>query len=121
MIENSHVKIWMEDDILHFQYKEGTILGLDAARELLELRLQFSKGKNYKIITYLPNIRAVTPEAKAFLSSEESYRGVEKVAVVSRSPIGIMLVNLFIQVNKPPRPTRLFKNVWEALQWLKGK
>jgi hypothetical protein len=117
-VENDHVKIWKEGDIVNVLYKPGSIWGIKAAKEAVALRLKFTEGKIYKAIAYIANVRTATPEAREYLSSAEAYEGVNKVAIVTHAPISTLLGNLFISINKPPKPTRLFKSKEEALKWL---
>lgn len=117
-VENDHVKIWMEEGIVNVLYKSGSIWGLKAAKEVVAMRLEFTKGKTCKGIAYISDVRTATAEAREYLSSEEGYKAIEKVAIVTNSPISTLLGNLFIYINKPPKSTRLFKSKEEALKWL---
>jgi hypothetical protein len=119
-IENDHVRIWLENEIVHVLYKKGAIIGLKMAKEIVALRLELQKGNSYDAIAYINDVATVSPDARSYLALEGS-QGVKKVALITNSSISTLLGNIFIQINKPPRPTRLFKNKEAALKWLKGK
>jgi hypothetical protein len=119
-VENEHVKIWIEDDIVHGLYKKNSIIGLKAAQDIVEMRLKFQKGKIYKGIAYTSHMGMISPEARKYLA-EAGYQGVDKVAVITNSHISNLIGNLFILINKPPKPTRLFKDVKDAIEWLREK
>lgn len=44
---------------------------------------------------------------------------VKAIAMVSRSPLGKMLANLFFTIKTQPYPTKMFNNENEAREWLK--
>jgi hypothetical protein len=119
-VENGHIKFWMEDGILHGFYKKGCILSLKAAKEVVEMRLKYQQGEGCKALMYITHISAITPEAKEYLSKEGS-EGIEQAALVSSSLFTIFLGNLYIKLNKPISPTRLFKEKKDAVEWLKSK
>jgi hypothetical protein len=119
MVETDYYKIWIADNIVHVLYKEGSMIGLKTAKELVEARLNLQKGKSYNGIAYLNNVALLNKETKEYLAIA-GYKGVIKVALIAKSPISILVGNLFILVNKPPKPTKLFKNKEDAIKWLIG-
>lgn len=118
MVENQYIKIWMEDDIVCGYYKKSAMLGLEGAKAAVNLRLEFQKGKIYKGLVFVSHVKVLTPEARKYLSAA-GYIGVEKAAIIANSPITILLGNLFILIDKPPKPTKLFKDKEDAIKWLK--
>jgi hypothetical protein len=118
MVENQYIQIWMEDDIVCGCYKKSALLGLEGAKAAVDLRLKFQNGKSYKGLAFITHVKVLTPEARKYLS-EAGYIGVEKAAIIANSPIAILLGNLFILINKPPKPTKLFKDKEDAIKWLK--
>jgi hypothetical protein len=119
IIESDHYKLWIYDGILHAVYKQGAIIGLDTAKEMVAARLKLQNGKIYCCLAHLKDIRAITKEAKKYLA-EAGYMGVSKVAIVAGTTMSIQLGNLFILIQKPSKPTRLFKNEEAAIKWLKS-
>ena len=119
-IENEHIKIWIEDEIVHGLYKKSAIIGLKAAQDVVALRLKIQNGKSYKGIAYTSHMGVVSPEARKYLAAA-GYEGIEKAAIITNSHMSNLIGNLFILSNKPPKPTRLFKNVEDAVKWLKEK
>jgi hypothetical protein len=119
VVENEYYKIWISEGFVHVFYKQGTIIGLDTAKELVASRLKLQEDKIYNGIAYVNDIGAFHKEATKYLSVA-GYEGVNKVAIIVRSPITTQLGNLFILINKPPKPTRLFKNKEDAIKWLKS-
>ncbi len=52
------------------------------------------------------------------MASEEGCEGVVVAAVLLDSAIGSIIINFFIRVSKPLRPTKIFTNEEEAKKWL---
>ncbi len=44
---------------------------------------------------------------------------LKAVAIISRSPVGIMAANLFFSIKKQPYPVKMFDEESEAKMWLK--
>jgi hypothetical protein len=95
-IENDHVKIWIEEDIVNVLYKNKSIIGLKTAKELVAKRLELQKGRIYKAIAFIQEVGTASSEARKYLATEEAYEGVEKVALISNSSISTFLGNIFI-------------------------
>ena len=120
MVENQHVQLWLEDGIVHGIYKKNCIITLEAAKEIIALRLQLQDGKLYPGIAYMLDGNSVfTPEARKYLA-KEGYSGATKVALVTTSLARAVVANIFISIDKPPKPTRLFASKEKALHWLKN-
>ncbi len=120
MVENQHVQLWIEDGIVHGIYKKNCIITLEAAKEIVALRLQLQAGKLYPGLAYMLEGNSVyTPEARKYLATE-GYAGATKVALVTTSLMKAVIANIFIAIDKPLKPTKLFASKEKALQWLKN-
>jgi hypothetical protein len=118
IVETEYYKIWIAEDIVHVFYKKGAIIGLKTAKELVKARLKLQNGKIYNGIGYINDAALLNKETKEYLASAGS-EGVNKIALIAHSPIAILVGNLFILINKPPKPIKLFKNKEDAIKWLK--
>lgn len=65
-----------------------------------------------------PRIKPATPEARAIYSGPHSLEYVSRMAMIIRSPAGRLIGNLFLKVNAPPYPVKLFTAEPQALAWL---
>ena len=117
-VENDWITIWMEDEIMYGVYKKGCIISKDNIDQIIDLRLQFQQGKAYKGMVFVTNIKAITPDAREAMA-RRGYDATLKVAVITNSMITNILSNLFLEIQRPPAPTRLFTNAEDALKWLK--
>lgn len=117
-VENDHIKIWKEGEILYALLKKNSILSLNAAKEMVALRLSYMDNKPHKAILFMSNAAIINADARKFLASDAGYEGLIKIALVANSQMNSMIGNLFISLNKPKIPTKLFKDKEGALEWL---
>lgn len=90
---------------------------LEIAQHCVTQRISFSEGKSYPCLIDMRDLQSVTPEARAYMGVE----GAECItagALIIGSPVTKMIANLFLMVNKPPVPTRMFTNESVAREWL---
>jgi hypothetical protein len=118
MVENKNVIMWIEENILYGIYKKNSIIDLQAALEIVELRMTLSKGKTFKAIIDGRNIGNVTKQARAYFAGVEGCKGIEKAALLIDSNWSKILANLFLQVNKPIVTMKAFTDKNEAEKWL---
>jgi hypothetical protein len=108
---------WLEEGILYCRYCADLDLKLEVAKSVVAARLAFSKGRYYPLLVDMRGIRSSTGAARKYLASE----GVALVtagALVIDSEIGKAMGNLFLKIDMPPVPTRLFTNEEKARMWL---
>lgn len=117
--ENDFVQAYIKDEFLYVIYKKEAIIGLEAAKQIVELRMSVSAGKDYNLICYFNNIKAVTNEAKEYFASKEACKEIKKAAFIVNSVFIKYLGNAFIVFNKPAVPVRIFNNEDDAKQWLR--
>jgi hypothetical protein len=119
IVENDYVAVWIEDGILFGLYKKNCIIGLEAAKEIVALRKQLTKEVPYPCIAYINYIKVVTKEARKYLASEDNGQ-LLKLALTD-SGFSKILGNIFLSLDKPIMPTRLFTKKDEAVKWLKHR
>lgn len=119
IFENKYVQYWLEDGIVCVMYREGVLIGTEAAKEVVALRREKFPG-NYPYLVYLyTKMDCITPEAKKIFASKEACEGVIRGALLVNSVINKLLGNTYLKINKPLVPSRLFTDKEEALKWLK--
>ena len=52
--------------------------------------------------------------------AEESFKWASRVALMVDSPVSRVIGNIYMGLNKPKVPTKLFSNEQEAIAWLKS-
>jgi hypothetical protein len=117
--ENRFVSIWIEDGILMSDYKPGTVMDFDAAKTIVEDRLQYTKGKSFPILIDFTHIKSVTKEARDYMNnSEGGLKGLLCGAFVGNNSVAVLFINLYLKINRPVIPTRFFTSKKDALRWL---
>jgi hypothetical protein len=117
-IENDHIKIWKEGEIFFGLLKKNSILSLKCAKEIVAMRLSFMKYRPHKAIFFMSHAAVISADARTFFATDAGYEGLLKLALVSNSQLNSMIGNLFISLNKPKIPTKLFKDKEDAIKWL---
>ncbi|WP_170871831.1 hypothetical protein [Pontibacter indicus] len=92
-------------------------LDLDKARICVQDRLGYIDGQVYPSLFDITQVKHSTKEARDYLA-DEGNAGVVASAILVTSPMVKMAANIYIHVNKPKNPTRMFTSKEEAVQWL---
>jgi len=106
--------------IHHTDYHEGIELSLIDAKEEVERAKIISKGEKVLQIVYLDKVKKVSMLAKQYYAGEESAKVWIAVALLAKSPLSRTIGNLFLKVNKPSFPAKMFSDKKKAMAWLKG-
>lgn len=120
-IENDFVKLWIVDGVMYGQYKPNVTIDLDAAKQIARDRLKLSNDKDYPSLVLISQVNNVTKEARDYFSTGDGVKHMKKMALLTNSPIGRMVGNFYLTINKPTIPTKLFTSKEDALTWLKSE
>ena len=119
-INLNNCTIRIEHDILYTEFKPDTHLTIDGAKEIVATRLKFADGAMYKMVVDTTNLVKVDFAVRKYLASHEGYEGIEKLAIIAKSKLSRMLVNFFLKIDTPVKPTLAFTSIEKAQLWLKG-
>nr|WP_133242751.1 hypothetical protein [Pontibacter virosus] len=98
-------------------YKETKELDIEKARECVQDRINYIGEQVYPSLFDITQVKHSTKEARDYLANEGNV-GVTASAILVSSPMVKMAANIYIHVNKPKNPTRMFTSKEEAVQWL---
>src|SRR6266542_1295724 len=107
MFETAYMKIWKQDGILFCSYADKLCIDLAIAEQCVKSRIDFSEGTSYPVLLRLHGINSVTKEARDYLGKEGSHL-IKAGAFIIASPLSKILGNIFLKLNKPTVPTKLF-------------
>lgn len=117
------INLSIQDDILVVIYKKGPIT-LDIAKELVEVRLDFCKGKSYPFLVCDEGIgiNGMDREAREFMGHGKSKEGIVAAAFQTNSAFNKYIINFFLKIsNKTTHfPTKIFSNKKLAINWLEN-
>jgi hypothetical protein len=112
-------KPWIEEGIFYYVFERNSILTLAAAKQLVQERLRISGDQDYPLYIDVRGIIAVDTDARNYLSGEEGTKNARAAAIHVDNPMSKFFANLFLTVNKPQRPTKLFTKKEAAIRWLR--
>ncbi len=105
---------------------EGILLGtgFDGAEHTLpdaeeEYRHVIATGRRYRLIIDISRIRSMDRASRVFYAGPKGAEMYVAYAIVIGSPLTRALGNLFLGLNKPLIPTRLFTSRDDARRWLR--
>lgn len=116
-LENPYVTMWMDGELICARYVKDLHVTLDIAKSCVGARLFFSKGKSYAMLIDMRGIKSVTTEARKYMATVGSLH-VKAGALITGSSLNRTLGNIFLTIDKPPVPTKLFTDEQKARQWL---
>ncbi len=116
-LEHSELSITKNGNIL-IQVTENVEIDIQQIEEINQGKIVLANNKPYKILFVAPNLGNITMEAIRFSASEKVYKNAIAKAVVAQSLSSRLISSFFISVIKPPAPTKLFKTIEEAEEWL---
>jgi hypothetical protein len=123
-LKNSHesmvtpyVSMWMEEGILYGKYVDDLHMTLEIAKYCVDSRFQFSNSRSFALLVDMRGIKSMTPEARKYMSSVGAVL-VKAGALIIGSPLNRTIGNIFLTIDKPPVPLKLFTDKEKARQWL---
>lgn len=117
-VDNEYVKIWIENGIIYNIHKPNIVINLEVARILVRDRLKVANGQAYPLFVDMRSFASTDINARKYLAGEEATQLVIAGALLINNPVAKFAVNLFITINEPKAPARIFTNKTKALKWL---
>ena len=118
-----HITIWADDshpDMIFGIYSPKLEIDIHIAKELVDNRLDYTGGRPAYTLIDFTNVKSVTKEARDYMNSPEGgLRGLLGGAFLSNNVVATLFVNLYLKVNIPTIPAKMFTNKVEAINWLK--
>lgn len=108
------------DGIVHFVCAAGAQLNADNTRELFAAYREVGGEGRLLVLSDIRGLRSSTSESRALATTPEATSLHAAAAVIVGSSLTRMMGNLFMRMNKPAYPTRLFSDVAPAVAWLEG-
>lgn len=113
------IEITLEDDgILRARVFEGAHLTLRDMEEHYAFTKRMTGGQKVPVLIDARSEFTITDEARAYAAQEATEVRLA-TAFIIRSAAMRVFYNLYVQINKPQVPTRMFSSEERAVQWLK--
>jgi hypothetical protein len=120
--KTSIAEISKEDDIFIIRFLEDTELSGEHIKELLTKLESLTDGKKYKTLANTVNLHIGPIDLSAYqenIKNENAPHRIAEAFVVSDLPIRL-LINFYHKNSLIPFPSKVFKNVEDAMKWLKA-
>ena len=117
VVENDFIKFWMEDNILHSEFKMPVIIDIEKIKELIDLRTEISAGKNQYWCYDFNGIKSYDIHARNY-ADKNGQEHLYGCAVILNSHLSRFILNVFIELKKPIVPLKGFTKKSEAINWL---
>lgn len=108
----------IEPGIMVSQYYSDVELDIELALQIDQIGSQLGNGKAIPQLFLACVGQTVTKEVRDWSASPEGVKHTLCTAVACSSMAHKILGSFFIKVQKPPRPTKMFNDVFSAKEWL---
>lgn len=98
---------------------DNTWFTITKAKEVVDSMNQITGGVPHLLLFMPGKHMSMDKEARSFMATAEALKDVKAMAVIEGSLTQRIIVNLYLKVDKPVVPVRMFKTVDEAVKWLK--
>ena len=120
-IETRATKIWLTNEGIHEAVVKPNIkMTLNDSKDINEARIKLSGQNKVPFLFDITNIISADRESRIFASSEETSRITKVLAIIVKSSVSKTVGNVFMGINKPVYPIKMFTDKDKALEWIKG-
>jgi hypothetical protein len=117
VLENDFIKYTIEDDLLFAEYKVPTVVDLDSAKEMIEMRHRISDYRKQYWCVDFTNLKSFTKEGRDYADVHgQDY--LYATAVIVNSHLKGFILNTFLKLKKSKVPLQAFKSKVDAVAWL---
>ncbi len=117
--ETDYMEIWIEQGIICIVFKKNLILSEEIAKDMVNERLKISNGVIRPLFADISELASVDIKARKYLAGEEAARFISAGAIRVNGLISKLAGNIFLSVDKPLVPSKLFTDRDKAIEWLK--
>ena len=112
---------WLENGIIVSRNTGNSVIELSEAQELTCAFEKFCAGHGPRpLMVDLATPKGQSRETREYFSNNPRHLATySAAALLISNPISRVLANFYLGLNRPQRPTRLFTDYHQAMQWLK--
>ena len=111
-------EIWYEDGIIFTVFEKNTVLDIEVSKLAVAERLRISNKRTMPIFIDLTNVYYTDAKARKYMATKEAVKYITAGAFLLDNEIMRLAGNIFIRIDKPVIPTKLFTDKDKALLWL---
>lgn len=115
---NENFMVVEKEGILYVNYKENLYLDLSIAKESVLEAKEIAKDRLMPALIDITNVKDSSYEARNYLVSQESYSHISCCALIVKNKVAKIMATIYININKPPKTTKIFYSEDSAKEWL---
>lgn len=104
--------------LIRLEILGNRMIGKDEAKEMNETIGVLSRGREAMVLIVANEVSQFTKEAVEFSVSEEGMRYTDADALVVKSITQRITANIYLKLNRPKKPSRIFNSEKDATRWL---
>lgn len=118
VVDTGTARVWAgRDGLVYFQMRVESRWELADSEKAMRAIRQVAGGRPATVVIGTGPFTSASTEARGFWALPEVARDLRAMAVVVRSPVARIIVNLFMRLAGPPYPARMFDTVDHATEW----
>jgi hypothetical protein len=117
-MENDHCRIWLSNGIVFMEYKPRLVMNVEIAKQMVVDRLKVSNGISRPIFLDGRNFVSMDRATMKYYKTKEVVQCVTAAAFLTGNALTSLAGNIFLTLEKPLVPTKLFSDEKKALEWL---
>ncbi len=118
VVETRIATMWLDEDgFVHVRYKADVTMELDDVGEFGDRTLELTGGVPGWIVSDL-GLKGATSEARTYAAGPEHAAKIAAVGAFGMNAVGRLIATVFMRLQRPPFPMRLFADEDEAKAWL---
>ncbi|MGZ4074004.1 MAG: DUF7793 family protein [Bacteroidia bacterium] len=107
------------DGLVQVKVKGNEEIEIKNVVEVVSALEKFWQGKKFPLLIVVGEYTLPSADARAYIATAESDPYASAEAYVIQSFSQKLVGNVYLNLNKPARPTRLFNSEEKAIEWLK--
>ncbi len=108
-----------DKDIIRFKLLDDIDIEKKDAEEAIEAINTITQRKAYYLLTETGNHFTASAEAREYMANKIGSTSILANAIYLRSLPIRLIINVYVKINKPVVPTKVFNSEELALEWLK--
>jgi hypothetical protein len=117
-LENDFTKMWISNGIIFIEYKPRLVMNVDIAKQIVSDRIKVSNGVSRPMLLDIRNLVSTDRVTMKYYKTQEVVKYVSSAAIITGSALGSLAGNIFLTLERPLIPTKLFTDESKALEWL---
>lgn len=118
LIDTPYCSTWIENGIIHHVYKPNIIIDIDIAKKLVDHRLKVTNNITRPVFVDVCNLVAIKADARKYLAGPEAIKYISAGAIFLDNYLLFLVGTVFLKIDNPLIPSRLFTDKEKALLWL---